>query len=241
MQLQLNSRNSLDREIRNYRLVGRGGWLTFVKIAVTVLLAAWNAHLFIQTIPGWMGYLTAATAVCLELSALYCVHNYTRSIGVHKQWLGRLAVILGLFSLIHCVAAIVIHTNYSAHPLILFYTHVVALPCIVVLLSLFVAIVAMNHWSASLIADLAKFQMEAMSERARVLSDERRLLDRMDLVRLRASLFEQETVIKSELVALAARRVAAGEQLHNVLAGIRDPQLRGEVQTAIAEVSGGPK
>src|SRR5262245_2103574 len=140
MPLQINpgqqqQRAAQDREIKNYTLVGNKGWLTICKILVGVLLAGWHAHLFTRTIPGWMGIFTACVAISVEGTALYCIHNYTRSIEDHKKWLGRFAVILGAFSLMHAVLAIIDHTGYAGPSrLISFYSHVLALPAIVILL-----------------------------------------------------------------------------------------------------------
>src|SRR5262245_36213091 len=96
---QQQMREQQNREIRNYTLVGDGGFLSWVKVVVALLLAMWNGHLFIATIPGNMGFLTAFVAIHLEGMAFYSVHNYPRSVEKHKKALGVFAIILGSFSL----------------------------------------------------------------------------------------------------------------------------------------------
>src|SRR5262245_32492196 len=107
-------RAAQSNRIKNYTLVGNGGFLTAFKWEICALLAVWNGYLFTETITGAMGVLTAIVAISLEGMALYCVHNYTRSVGAHKKWLGRFAVLLGSFSLIHTVVAVVEHTGYAS-------------------------------------------------------------------------------------------------------------------------------
>lgn len=228
---QEQQRAAQDAEIKNYTLVGKGGWLTYCKWMVCALLAVWNANLFISTIPGWMGRFTAFVAINLELTVLYCVHNYTRSIDDHKKWLGRFAVILGVFSLAHAVFAIMHYTGYAGSSrFIEFYSHVVALPAIVILLSITVATLAMKHWSAEVIIDLAVSKLESLRNRARVLMEQHRLLDAHELTQLKADLFDQETALKQALIPIVRRRIEASEQLERMIEEIDDPTLKREVR-----------
>jgi hypothetical protein len=246
MPLQINPgqqrhRSAQDAEIKNYTLAGKGGWLTYCKWMVCVLLAVWNANLFVSTIPGWMGRFTAFVAVNLELTVLYCVHNYTRSVDDHKKWLGRFAVILGLFSLIHAVFAIVHHTGYAGPShLIDFYSHVLALPIIVILLSVTVATLAMKHWSAEVIMDLAVSKLDSLRNRARVLMEQHRLLDAQELSELKAELFDQETALKITLIPIVRRRIEASEQLEQMIEEIDDPVLKREVRRDFDALSSRP-
>lgn len=238
MALQINpgqkqQRAAQDKEITNYTLVGNKGWLTVCKFLVCVLLAGWNAHLFIRTIPGWMGIFTAGVAIGVEITALYCVHNYTRSVDEHKLWLGRFAVILGLFSLMHAVLAIVDHTGYAgagASRFINFYSHVLALPIIVVLLSVTTATLAMKHWSAEVIRDLAVTKLDSLKNRAQVLMEQHRLLDAHELSELKAELFDQETALKIALIPIVRRRIEASQQLERMIEEVDDSVLRREIR-----------
>jgi hypothetical protein len=172
-------------------------------------------------------------AIGVEITALYCVHNYTRSIDEHKLWLGRFAVILGVFSLMHAVLAIVDHTGYAgagAGRFINFYSHVLALPAIVILLSVTTATLSMKHWSAEVIKDLAVSKLDSLKNRARVLMEQHRLLDAQELSELKAELFDQETALKIALIPIVRRRIEASEQLEHMIEEIDDPTLRREVR-----------
>src|SRR4030095_11191780 len=123
-------------------------------------------------------------------SALYCVHNYPRSIDEHKKWLGRFAIILGVFSLAHAVFAIIHFTGYVRNNWFLdLYSHVIALPAIVILLSVTVATLNMKHWSRSVISLLADSKIGALMNRAQVLMERHRMLDVHELSQLKAELF----------------------------------------------------
>ncbi|MGH9849028.1 MAG: hypothetical protein ACREBD_04145 [Blastocatellia bacterium] len=236
MPLQINpgqQRSAQNAEIKNYTLVGNKGWLTVCKILVCILLAGWNAHLFVRTIPGWMGIFTAFVAISVEITALYCVHNFTRSVDEHKLWLGRFAVVLGVFSLMHAVLAIVDYTGYAGADVgrvINFYSHVVALPAIVILLSVTTATLSMKHWSAEVIRDLATSKLDSLRNRARVLMEQHRLFDAQELSQLKAELFDQETGLKIALIPIVERRIRASEQLEQMIEKIEDPTVKREIR-----------
>lgn len=247
MALQINpgqqqQRAAQSKDIKNYTLVGNKGWLTICKWGVCALLGGWNAHLFIQTITGRMGVFTAVVANGLEIMALYCVHNYTRSVGAHKKWLGRFAIILGLFSLAHTVVAIVEHTGYaSQNQALMFYSNVIALPIIIILLSWATATLTMMHWSAAVMKDLALSKIESLQNRARVLMEQHRLLDAHELTKLKAEVFEQETELKIGLIPIIKRRIDASKELEEMIQEIEDPDLRREVRRDIEALTSRPQ
>jgi hypothetical protein len=228
-------RSAQDNEINNYSLVGNKGWMTYCKLLVGTLLATWNFNLFINTITGRMGIFTAFVAISLEVTALYCVHNYPRSIGNHQKWLGRFAVLLGLFSLAHAVFAIVHYTGYAGDTsFVVFYSHVIALPLIVVLLSVTTATLAMTHPSAAIIKELAASKIQSLKNRAHVLMERNRLLDAQELARLKAQLFEEETAMKVELIPIVRRRIEANQELEEMINAIDDIDLRRQIRNDIA-------
>jgi hypothetical protein len=236
---QQEHRQTQDQEIEGYTLVGRGGWLSVLKWILGIGLAYLNANLFWTLIPGLVtALIVAGMAVCLEISAIYCIVNYVRTKGIHKKWMGRFAVLLGSFSLVHATFSLIHATGYgSGWVFVAFYSNVLALPAIIILLSLTYAILTMKHPSASTYETLAEQKLTSLNNRAAVLTEKNRLLDAHELTELKAALFDEDTRIKGELVHLAARRVAAGEQLIAVLRGIKDPVLRREVQLAIADIT----
>jgi hypothetical protein len=140
-------------------------------------------------------------------------------------------VILGSFSLIHAVLAIIDYTGYlGQNRFISLYSHVFALPIIVILLSVTTATLSMKHWSAEVIKDLAVSKLDSLRNRAGVLMVQHRLLDAHELSQLKASLFDQETALKMELVPVVQRRIQASQQLDQMIAQIDDPVLRAEIR-----------
>jgi len=231
-------RSAQDNEINNYSLVGNKGWMTYCKLLVGALLATWNFNLFINTITGRMGIFTAFVAISLEVTALYCVHNYPRSIGNHQKWLGRFAVLLGLFSLAHAVFAIVHYTGYAGDTsFVVFYSHVIALPLIVVLLSVTTATLVMTHPSAAIIKELAASKIQSLKNRAHVLMERNRLLDAQELARLKAQLFEEETAMKVELIPIVRRRIEANQELEEMINAIDDVDLRRQIRNDITALT----
>src|SRR5262249_32955989 len=153
------------------------------------------------------------------ITGLYCIHNYIRSVDAHKLWLGRFAVILGGFSLLHAVLAIIDYTGYlGQNRFISLYSHVLALPAIVILLSVTTATLSMKHGSADVIKDLAVSKLDGLRNRARVLMDHHRLLDAHELSELKAGLFDQETALKIALIPIVQRRIEASQQLDQMIA-----------------------
>jgi hypothetical protein len=231
-------RSTQDNEINNYGLVGSKGWMTYCKLLVGTLLATWNFNLFINTIAGRMGIFTAFVAISLEVTALYCVHNYPRSIGNHQKWLGRFAVLLGLFSLAHAVFAIVHYTGYAGNSsFVVFYSHVIALPLIVILLSVTTATLVMTHPSAAIIKELAASKIQSLKNRAQVLMERNRLLDAQELARLKAQLFEEETAMKVELIPILRRRIEANQELEGIIDAIDDIDYRRRIRDDIAALT----
>src|SRR5215510_2216595 len=191
---QQAQRKRQDEEMRRYTLVGDGGWLTWLKIAVAILLGGWNIHFFLSLVGGFMGYLTAAVAAHVEITAVYCFHNHPRSLGRHKQALLVLSILLMAFSTIHAVFAMITYTGYAnGNEFVDFYSNVMALPIIVVLLTVTTMTLTMTHPKAKIIAALAMGKLESMKNRAETLIEENRVIDANELMELKAHLFEIES------------------------------------------------
>src|SRR4030095_3627527 len=138
---------------------------------------------------------------------------------------------LGVFSLAHAVFAIIHFTGYVRNNWFLdLYSHVIALPAIVILLSVTVATLNMKHWSQSVISLLADSKIGALMNRAQVLMEGHRRLDVHELSQLKAELFERETELKNDLIPVVRGRIEAGQQLEKMINGIPDPELRREIR-----------
>jgi len=229
---QRKQRERLDKEIGGFTLVGRGGWITVAKILVGCLLGYWNVKLFTDTIPGVSGRVTALVALSLEATALYCVHNFTRSLGLHKIMLGLFGVLLFVFSLAHATMSVIHANGYRwGEEFIDFYSHVIAFPLLLILLTVSVVALSLTHWSGGVMKDLADTRLAGMLDRARVLMRQSRMLDDQELVYLRAQVLEQDTQIRSDLIPVVRRRAGVGAQLAGLLDSIDDPNLRAQIES----------
>lgn len=227
---QQQEQDKLDNEIQGYTTVSNGGLLTYFEGVTGALLALWNANLFLKTVPGEMGIFTAFVAVNLEIMAVYCVHNYPRSIGKHKEILGQHAIILGSFSLVHAVMAIVHYTGYGANIwFIEFYSNVLALPGIIVLVAVTFARLKMNHWSVIVIDKVAASRVDALKERADVLIEQGRLYSEAELAYMRAHNLAEKTQLEKNLLPVLRERIMTNEQRERMLQNVDDAGLRDEL------------
>lgn len=238
-QKQQQQHDEQDKQLENFTPVGRGGWLTFATFITAIGLGISNGYLFIATIGGWYGYVIAATAVCLEITALYCVLNYVRSRGEHKEWLGRFGTLLGGFSLIHAVFAIVHFSGYGRDNwFVEFYTNVLAFPIIMILLSVSVATLTRKHWSAALFEKIIGERIKGLSNRAEVLIEQDVLLNRAELAALKAKIFEIETMIKHELIPVIRQRIDTEKEIERMLRGIGDRAIENEIRHEFEALKG---
>jgi hypothetical protein len=229
---QQKQREQQDKEIGGFTLVGRGGWITAAKILVGCLLGYWNVKLFTDAIPGPSGWVTALVALSLEATALYCVHNYTRSLNLHKFMLGLFGVLLFLFSLAHATMSVIHANGYEwGQEFIDFYSHVIAFPLLLILLTVAVVALSLTHWSGEVMSKLAETRLASMLNRAQVLMQQARMLDDQELVYLRAQQLEQDTQIRSDLIPVVRHRAEIGEQRARLLESIDDPDLRVQLES----------
>lgn len=228
---QQKQREEQEKEISGFTLVGRGGWITIAKTLVAGLLGYWNVRLFIDSIPGISGWITALVALSLEGTALYCVHNFTRSVKFHKAMLGLFGILLFAFSLAHATMSVIHSNGYTwGKSTIDFYSHVVAFPLLLILLTVSIVTLSLTHWSGGIMKDLAATRLASMLNRARVLMQQSKMLDDQELVYLRAQVLEQDTQIQSDLIPVVRRRASIAEQLARLLESIDDLKLRAQLE-----------
>src|SRR5262245_21822570 len=231
-------RQKQDAELRRYSLVGDGGWLTWLKIAVAILLGGWNIHFFLSLVGGIMGYLTAAVAAHIEITAVYCFHNHPRSIGRHKKALLVLSIVLMTFSTIHAVFAMITYTGYAnGNKFVDFYSNVMALPIIVVLLTVTTMTLTMTHPKAKIIAALAAGKLQSMMNRSETLIEENRVIDANELMELKAHLFEIESAAKKALIPIIKDRIRTEQELLDEVDSISNPEVRYQIRNALDAIS----
>src|SRR5262245_2802345 len=118
-----------EEKLDKIKPVPYGGWPSFLIVCLGVVLGLSNAYLFTATIPGIYGIIIACGAVCLEITAVWCVWNQSRTTGAHKEALRKWKAILGFVALVHCVLGIA-HYNglFPSNTFLQIYTAFIAFP-----------------------------------------------------------------------------------------------------------------
>ena len=221
---------AITREGESFRLASAEGFIKGLKYALFCLFGYYNARLFIVTVPGWEGYLTAVFALAGEATALYCLTQFNRSAGQHQIALGVFGALLTLFSVTHATISwfrLESHTGLSAG--IQFYCERVAFPLLFGLLLLAAVTIPLLHWSRKIAAEQAQARVAIETGRARLVAESANLKAESELERERLAHLEEKLKIGNEY----ATKLTAFAQLKNrereALLSITDEDLRAEL------------
>lgn len=238
----------LKNEADGFKLASNGGYIAALKYALFGLFGYYNARLFITTVPGWEGYLTATFALAGETTALYCFNNYTRSAGNHKTALGVFALLLFAFSFTHASISFFKMEHGSLSGPIQFYCERVAFPVLFGLLLLAAIIIPLSHWRAGVAAEQAKTKAKIETDRAKLVAESANIRSEATLERERLNGLEERIQIGNDYVVRLKSYAAMKNQEREVLASIQDPELRQQLastfgipETAFASASTEPK
>lgn len=221
---------ALKKEADSFQLATDGGYIKWLKYALFALFGYYNARLFIVTVPGWEGYLTAAFALAGEATALYCLTNFNRSSGSHKAALGAFGFLLTLFSVTHATISwfrMENHARLSGG--IRFYCESVAFPLLFGLLLLAAILIPLCHWRSKIAAEQAKAKVEIESNRAQLVAKAANLRAESELERERLASLEEKIQIGNEYVSKLQQFAKMKERESAALAGITDPELRKQI------------
>jgi hypothetical protein len=225
---------ALQQEAANFKLASDGGFPTIVKSGLFLLFGYYNARLFITTVPGWEGYLTAVFALAGEAMAFYCIRNYTRSAGKHKTALGAFGLLLTLFSVTHATISFFSLENHAQlAPGLKFYAERVAFPLLFGLLLVAVLTLRFTHWRAQIAAEQAVAQVQIASSRARLLADSATMRDESQLERERLAQLEEQIQIENEYLGKLQQFAQLKAREQSVLESIADPELRAQVAATL--------
>lgn len=217
----------LQDEAANFKLATDGGFPSVVKYGLFLLFGYYNARLFITTVPGWEGWLTAAFALASEGLALYCIHNFTRSAGLHKAMLALFGLLLTLFSVTHATISFFALENHAQlSEGIQFYAQRVAFPLLFGLLLVAVLTLRFTHWNARIAAEQALAQVKIASSRARLVAESAAMRDEAQLGRERLAQMDEQIRLDGECVGKLKQRLQIKEQERQLIASISDPALR---------------
>ncbi len=230
---QARESEELKKEADSFQLATDGGYIKALKYCLFVLFGYYNARLFIVTVPGWEGYMTAAFALAGEATALYCINNFNRSSGKHQAALGVFGVLLTSFSVTHATISwfrLESHSDLSGG--IRFYCERVAFPLLFGLLLLAAIVVPLLHWRRKVAAEQAKAQVEIQTGRAQLVAESANLRAESQLERERLTNLEEKIRLGNEYATKLEEFARMKNREREALASITDPELRAQIAAA---------
>jgi len=214
----------------DFKLPTDGGYMLGLKYALFVLFGYYNARLFVHTVPGWEGWMTAFFALAGEATALYCLNTYVRTAGAHKSAVGLFGAALTLFSVAHAtISFFQIDQQAAASGAIEFYCRRVAFPLLFGLLLMAAISIPLAHWRKKIAAEQAKAQTEIETGRARLLAESANLRNESALERARLSFLEEQLLIEGEYVEKIEQFAKLKEREGEAINAISDAALRDQV------------
>lgn len=240
-QRQAKQADELKNEADSFQLAGDGGYIRILKYALFFLFAYYNARLFIVTVPGWEGYLTAVFALAGEATALYCINNFNRSSGAHQAALGVFGALLTIFSLTHAtISWFRMEDSARLSTGIKFYCETIAFPLLFSLLLLAAIVIPLLHWKRKVAAEQAKAQVDIKTRRAQIVAEASNLRAESELERERLANFEEQIAIGNEYVAALSRFAKMKKAEADALAEIPDPELRRQIAESFGATNNTP-
>jgi hypothetical protein len=227
-----NARQSeeLKQEAGSFQLVGDGGYILLLKYLLFVLFGYYNARLFVVTVPGWEGWMTALCALAGEGTALYCINSFTRSAGGHRAALGLFGALLTLFSVTHATISFFrLESHGGMSGGVRFYCERVAFPLLFGLLLLASIFIPLTHWRKKIAAEQAKAQVRIASSRAQLLSEAAAMRDENQLERERIASLEEQILLEGEYVGKLEQFADMKARQKAIIDGIADPTLREQI------------
>lgn len=218
---------NLKNEGDNFKIASDGGYIVALKYALFVLFGYYNARLFITTVPGWEGFMTAAFALTGEATALYCFNNYKRSEGKHKTALGVFALLLLVFSFTHASISFFKMEQGNMSDGIKFYCEHIAFPLLFGLLLLAAIIIPLMHWRTGVAAEQAKAKAEIEKNRAQAVAKSANFRLEATVAREQLANLEERIGIESEYVDRLSTLGSVKKRARQVLALFDDdPELQ---------------
>ncbi len=230
-----------EQTANDFKLPTDGGYMLGLKYALFVLFGYYNARLFLNTVPGWEGWLTAGFALAGEATALYCLNTFPRTAGSHKTAVGLFGAALTAFSVTHATISFFrIDQHAVASGPIRFYCERIAFPLLFGLLLLAAIIIPLTHWRKKVAAERAKAQTEIETGRARLLAESANLRNEAMLERERLRFLEEQLLIEGEYVQKIEQFAQLKERESEAINSITDPAVREQVATMLGRSSGKP-
>lgn len=222
----------LNQEAKSFDLAKNGGFLTFVKYSVFIVLAAFNWKLFTSIVPGGWGIATGCVAILSEGFAIYCFNNQNKSVDRHRTALQFFAVYFTVLSFIHAAASF--YDTIGAGPDIgrplYVYSHYVAFPLIFSSMVAGVMILTLTHWSSKISADRAKAHQEIEASRADLITQHSVMQHQATLERQRLNHMAELLQLEQGYVEKLAEYAQIKQREGQIINGVADPTLRERLQ-----------
>lgn len=215
------------REAENFKLAPQGGFISILKYALFAFFGYFNARLFLTTVPGFEGWLTALFALAGEGTALYCLRHFTHSTGRHKTALGVAGLAFTAFSVTHAVFSFFrLENNHLTSDAVQFYCENIAFPLLFSMQVIAAITLPLLHWRATIAARQAKAQTEIAESRARLLAETARMRSETELENARLDQLEERLKIEMDYANKLETFVRLKARQAQILADVADPQLR---------------
>lgn len=237
----MRRREAQETEAENFKLAPQGGFISALKYALFAFFGYFNARLFLTTVPGFDGVLTAIFALAGEGTALYCLRNFTRSTGRHKAALGVCGLAFTAFSVTHAVFSFFkLEKNAATADAVQFYCENIAFPVLFSMLVIAAIALPLLHWRARVAAEQAKTQCQIAESRARMLAETARMRDETELENARLEQLEERLRIETAYAGKLDEFVKLKSRQAEILSRVADPQLRAMIAAELG-VSDAPQ
>ncbi len=223
----------IQTESDSYKLASDGGYMTFLKSALFLLFGYYNARLFIVTVPGLEGIVTALFALAGEATAFYCIYNYTRSSGAHKTALAIFGGLLTIFSATHATLSFFRMEQGALSGRIRFYAENVAFPLLFGMLLAASIVIPLCHWRKRIAQEQAASQVEIQAGRARLVAQAAALKSESLLERERLAHLREKIQVGNEYVQELKSFAKMKESERAALNEITEPEVRKEIANAL--------
>jgi hypothetical protein len=224
------ARQRYKQAIQQFKLAPAKGFPYYVKFGLFGLFGYYNVKLFLYTVPGWEGWLTAVFALGLEIQALYCIRNYVRSAGQHKVALGVCGAALTLFSFAHATLSFFkVEQNRRWAETIEWYSRDVAFPLLFMLLFVSSLWIFLSHWKQKVAQEQAKAMADIERREARMLAEGHARLAEAELEQGKLDQLEDQIRIEGEYISKLNSYIKLKEREIDIVRGISDPALREKV------------
>ena len=238
-QRQSTASEEIRAKAASFDLAGTGGFLSFVKYCVFVVLASLNFHLFYVHAPGVWGALIGCTALLFEACAVHFWNKQNKSAGRHKLVLQFFAVLFTVVSFVHGTAALyqLSGVGPSITPIVETYSRLIAFPLLFGLMVLAVCVLHYLHWSTEINEARANAVMRIEKDRAAIMTEVLELESRALVETERLGFFKKRVLLEEQYASTVEEFARVSTRGVNAVESISDPKIREEMLQLMGRTS----